>query len=175
LHPAFERRLTQLQADLLRAEGAALARREALRALVTVAASIRRMLVQRGIDPADIAALRPAEAEAAELGDMPAGAFCHDEAVGGPSGGSHGRSNGCSDARGDGRAAGEFVRQLAAVALLHFGDGERPDPARSSLLEWHAWCLVTPASRHHPNILADPEVARYRQMLRLGSGASRWR
>jgi len=42
-------------------------------------------------------------------------------------------------------------------------------------MEWHAWCLVTPESKHHPNILLDPEVVRYQRMLRLGSGDSRWR
>lgn len=162
MHPALEKRLQRLHADLRREAGAALARREGLQARVAVGGKIRRMLVERGIDPAEIVALRQVDEAAAELAEI-AGAGGRDAEAAADAGPSFGR-----EPEG-------FIRELVRMALLHYADGERPDPARSSLMEWHAWCLVTPQSRHHPNILRDPELVRYRQMLRLGCGDPRWR
>lgn len=162
MRPALEKRLQRLHADLRREERAALAPREGLRARVAVGGEIRRMLVERGIDPAEIVALRQVDEAAAELAEM------------GYAGGRDAEA--AADAgHGIGREAEGFIRELVRLALLHYADGERPDPARSSLMEWHAWCLVTPQSRHHRNIPLDPEVVRYQQMLRLGRGGPRSR
>ncbi len=156
----LEKRLQRLQADLMGAEDAASARRNGLRALVAVGGNLRRMLAQRGVDPAQVAAMRNVDEAAAELAAMGAGG--HAPAAAGP-------------AYGSGRDADDFIRQLVALALLHYADGERPDPACASLMEWHAWCLVTPASKHERSILLDPDVVRYQRVLRLGSGAACWR
>ena len=163
MRQGLEKRLERLGADLMQAEAAGLARRAMLRARVAVGAELRRLLAERGVDPASVAALRTAEAAAAELAALPDGSAARAaEAV-------------WHAEQADAPAAERFARRLVAIALLSYAEGERPDAARSSLAEWRAWCLVTPGSRHAPSVLADPEVQQYQRMLRLGSGDPRWR
>ena len=159
MHPGLEKRLKRLAADLMQAENAALAHRRMLRSRVAFGTRLREMLAARGVDPAEIVMLRVVDEAAAELAAMPTR---DDDAADGPAG------------NGDWRAAADLYRRITRLALLHFADGERPGRG-SSLMEWHAWCLVNPASPHHPNILLDPEVQLYQRMLRLGSGDPRWR
>lgn len=160
MHAALEKRLRRLRAGLLYAEATASAQRSALEAMVAVGAQIRAMLAERGVDPGEVAALRRVDEAAAELAALPPRADRHEDAA--PAG---------ADVVA-GREVEEFVRQLVRLALVHYADGERPDPAHASLMQWHAWCLATPAPRC-PAILSDPEVALYRTMLLGGEGARR--
>jgi len=110
MHPALEKRLKRLHAELMQEEGAALARRSGLRACVAVGASIRRMLVQRGVDPAEIAAMRQVDKAAAELAEMPDGA-----------GGRDAEAASQADSSGV-RHGDDFLRELVKLALLHYAD-----------------------------------------------------
>jgi hypothetical protein len=160
---ALEKRLQRLQADLRREEGAAQTWRQALEARVSIGGKLRQMLRQRGVDPAEIAALRSVDEWAAELAETSGGAG-EDDAAAPAAIGSNGE-----------REAEDFYQQLARMALLHFGDGERPDPAHASLMEWHAWCLVTPQSPHHPKPPARPRGGALSADAALGSSDIRWR
>jgi len=161
MQAAFEKRLKRLAADFMQQEDAASAYRSTLRARVAVGSRVRQMLAERGVDPASVTALGHVEAAAGELAELPGG-------------GREDLPAAAIDPRAE-RDAASFTHELVRMALLHFAAGERPNPASSSLMEWHAWCLVTPASPHHPNILRDPEIVRYQRMLRLGSGDPSWR
>jgi hypothetical protein len=139
-----------------------------LRVLVEVGGNLRQLLAERGVDPAEVVMLRVVDEAAAELAAMPEGAGGRDEAAAAE------RERRDAE-RADWREADAVFDKLVRLALLHYADGRRPEPARSSLMEWLAWCMVTPQSPHHPNILLDPEVVEYQRMLRLGSGDPRWR
>ena len=168
MRPALDKRLKRLRAGVAQpARAREEARREALRARVAIGGRLREMLVARGVDPAQVAALRPIEEAAAELAALPGGGA---EAKRAPKEPDEQTAELWAAARGGGGADG-FIRELVRLALLHYADGQRPDPARDSLMQWQAWCLVTPASPGEPSILVDPEVARYREMLQRETGA----
>lgn len=114
----------------MRRQAAAFDRRQASQAAAAILARLRAMLIARGIDPAEIAALRRLGEAAAE----PAAAL--------PGDGAEDKS---APAGSSGSAAEELARRLAALALPHYRDGgRRPDPAQASVMEWYAWCLVAP-------------------------------
>ncbi|HVB18556.1 MAG TPA: hypothetical protein VNF04_18660 [Stellaceae bacterium] len=163
MHPALEKRLKRLQSDLHHAEGTAAARRSGLRALVEVGRRLRRMVAERGVDPAGVAAFKAVDEAAAALAALPCGSAARAAEAA------------WLAAQASRDPGDDFCCRLVRLALLHFADGKRPDPAHASLMEWHAWCLLTPASRHDPNILADPAVQLHQRMLRLGGGDPAWR
>ncbi|HLY45125.1 MAG TPA: hypothetical protein VKQ73_06070 [Stellaceae bacterium] len=171
MRPALDRRLKRLRAGLMQPVDAQELRREALRARVALGGKLRDMLVARGVDPAQVAALRPIEEAAAELAAMPGGGGRAAEVDCAPESPAEPPSELWETAPG-GAEAGGFIRELVRMALLYYADGQRPDPARDSLMQWHAWCLVTP-SPGEPSILLDPEVARYRQMLQRETATPR--
>jgi hypothetical protein len=151
MHPAIEKRLKRLRADLMFAEDQEIAHRRMLRARIEVGNKLRQMLQERGVDPASIkmmSAVDEAEAELARKPDSPA----------------------WRDAEAAWEAAqpnrdreiDAFYGEIVRIALIHFADGHQPGPG-GSLMEWHAWCIATPASKHEPSPFNDYFVQSYQR------------
>ncbi|HEY1260527.1 MAG TPA: hypothetical protein VGF34_14865 [Stellaceae bacterium] len=130
--PRFEQRLGRARADAARRETAISDQRTGLEARVAFGTLLRRMLAERGVDPAQVEALRWADQAAAELALLPK-----------PSAAQAAEAAAQAEP-GDSDPTELLYARLARLAAANFADGRRPDPAGSSPAEWLAWCLVTP-------------------------------
>jgi hypothetical protein len=152
MQPAIEKRLKRLRADLMLVEDQEIAHRRSLRARIEVGNSLRRMLRERGIDPASIkmmSVVDQAEAELARKPDTPAWRDAEAAWL-------------ATQPNRD-REVDAFYSEIIRMALIHFADGHQPGPS-GSLMEWHAWCIATPASKHEPSLFNDRQVQAYQRL-----------
>jgi len=154
MHPAIDKRLKRLRADMMRAEDDEIAHRLVLRARVEVGNNLRRMLQERGIDPATILMMRVVDEAAAELARKPDN----------PGWRAAEAAWQAAQPNRDGDAD-SLYEEIVRIALIHFADGHRP-PLNDSLMVWFAWCIATPASKYEPSPFNDYFVQSYQRRYR---------
>jgi hypothetical protein len=133
---ALDTRLARLAAEAARADSAKDRDRCALRAWAAVCAVVHGRLMQSGVDPRRVRALRSGTAAAAQLANLGDTAELR-----------HADDEFAAD-DGDGLAA-MFAEKIGKVARRYQG-GQEPDFANASLAELFAWSCVSRASDAPP-------------------------